>query len=155
MLTLLADIERVPDVQYYGRVTAVQGLLVEVAGIERRLAIGARVRLQARDRRQVECEVVGFRQKRALLMPFASLDGVGLGCKALVAEHQPVVYPDKTWLGRVVNAAGEPLDGGPPLRHGPIAYPLRASPPPPAGRRIKAWQGSSSGSSAIGSRATR
>src|SRR3546814_5362339 len=73
------DLDRIKDVSFTGRVTSIQGLLVEIAGVERYLSIGSRVRVQTRDRREVECEVVGFRQNRALLMPYGSLEGVGLG----------------------------------------------------------------------------
>lgn len=130
MQSVLAELDRLSPVDYYGRVAAVQGLLVEVAGVERRLAIGARLRVQARDGRGLDCEVVGFRQGRALAMPLGSLDGVGLGCKAAVCNEPPAIWPDPSWLGRVIDAQGRPLDGGPPLTQGPIPYPLRASPPP-------------------------
>jgi flagellum-specific ATP synthase len=68
-------------------------------------------------------------------MPFSSLDGVGLGCKAEIADSDPVVRPHESWLGRVVNALGEPLDGRGPLASGAEPYPLRASPPPAHSRQ--------------------
>ncbi len=130
MQTVLAELERLPEYRRYGRVAAVQGLLVEVAGLQRRLSIGSRCRVSARGGRDVACEVVGFRGGRALLMPFASLDGVGLGCCAEITEHDPVIYPDVSWLGRVVDATGAPRDGRGPLVAGNVAYALRAVPPP-------------------------
>lgn len=129
MRSLLTELEFVPSRQRYGRVAAVQGLLMEVAGAERALSVGARCRIQGRGGRQLTAEVVGFRGNRALMMPFGGLEGVGVGCKALVAEERPAVYPSPAWLGRVVNAMGEPIDGGPPLPNGPVAYPLRGQPP--------------------------
>jgi flagellum-specific ATP synthase len=131
----LAEIERIPEITLYGRVTAVLGLLVECAGLQRRLSVGRRCVVVARDGRPVTCEVVGFRNDRTLLMPFASVEGVGLGCEALVAESEPVVYPSPAWLGRVVNAFGEPVDGLGPLMRGVDAYPLRRQPPPAHSRR--------------------
>ena len=115
--------------------TAVLGLLVECAGLQRRLSVGRRCAVIARDGRRVVCEVVGFRDDRTLLMPFSSVEGVGLGCKAMVAESEPVVYPDPSWLGRVLNAFGEPVDGKGPLERGVDAYPLRNRPPPAHSRR--------------------
>ena len=135
MQSAVLEIDHLSAVQYYGRVVGVQGLLVEISGIERRLSIGARVRLQARGANLVEAEVVGFRQGRALAMPFGPLDGVGMGCKALLADPDPQIYPDLSWLGRVVNARGEPIDGGPPLTPGPRGYSIRAAPPPAHARR--------------------
>ena len=135
MQTIFAELQRLPEYQRYGRVAAVQGLLVEVAGLARRLSIGSRCQIRAKGGRAVVCEVIGFRGDRALLMPFDPLEGVGLGCKAAIAENEPVVYPHVSWLGRVVDAMGEPLDGGGPLSPGTVAYPLRAVPTPAHARQ--------------------
>ncbi|MCG8493622.1 MAG: hypothetical protein MI743_18535, partial [Sneathiellales bacterium] len=102
MLSVISEVNRVRPEQYYGRVAGIQGLLVEVNGIQRHLSIGSRVELLARGDSLVPCEVVGFKNDRALLMPFGTLEGVGMGCKALIAEQDPVIYPDASWLGRVV-----------------------------------------------------
>ena len=131
----LAEVERTPEIRLYGRVTAVLGLLVECAGLKGRLSVGRRCEVLARGDRRVICEVVGFRNDRTLLLPFGSVEGIGLGCKAVVAESEPVVYPSPLWLGRVVNAFGEPVDGRGPLPRGSAAYPLRNPPPPAHSRR--------------------
>ncbi len=130
-----ASLDRVSEQYIYGRVTAVQGLMVEVGGVQRAISVGGRCYLQARGGKKVACEIVGFRDDRALLMPFGSLDGVGIGSKAELADAAPAVYPDASWLGRVVNAMGEPIDGGPPLQIGSRPQLLRASPPPAHQRR--------------------
>lgn len=135
MLSVISEVNRIASEQFYGRVAGIQGLLVEVGGIQRHLSIGSRVELLARGDKVVTCEVVGFRNDRALLMPFGSLEGVGMGCKALIAEQDPVIYPDTSWLGRVVNAMGEPIDGGPPLKKGNIAVPLKNLAPPAHSRQ--------------------
>ncbi|MDX9690621.1 MAG: flagellar protein export ATPase FliI [Proteobacteria bacterium] len=126
---IVADIEALPDYRIFGRVSAVQGLLIEVAGVERHLTLGGRCEVVARGGRPLLCEVVGFRDDRALLLPFQALDGVGLGCKAEVAEAQPTISPTPAWLGRVINALGEPIDGGPPLPVGDRHQLIRNMPP--------------------------
>jgi flagellum-specific ATP synthase len=132
---LLADLARISPYRLYGRVTAVQGMLVEIGGVEHLLSIGGRCHLVTRDNRRVACEVVGFRKNRALLLPFSTLDGVGLGCQAEIADSEPVIRPHPSWLGRVVNALGEPLDGKGPLVNGSEPRLLRASPPPAHSRQ--------------------
>ena len=132
---LLDDIGRIQSKRLYGRVTAVLGLLIEVGGVHRTLAVGARCNVVARDGHLVPCEVIGFRQGRALLMPFSAVDGVGPGCKAEVADASPIVYPTRSWLGRVVNAEAEPIDGKGPLACGNVAYKLRGRPPQAHSRR--------------------
>ncbi len=123
-------ISTVPVHRRFGRVSGVQGLLVEVAGIEKLLSVGGRCTLLARGGRRVPCEVVGFRNNKALLMPLGTLDGVGLGCEAEVSEDRASVCPSQHWLGRVVNALGEPVDGKGPLMSGSIPVPVRNNPPP-------------------------
>lgn len=125
---ILSEIERLRSYSLEGRVTAVQGLLIECGGIEHGLTVGARCHVQTKDRRDVVCEVVGFRENRALLMPFGSPEGVGPGSKVSVTDADSAIYPDQSWLGRVVNAFGEPRDGKGPLRKGRDAYFLRQTP---------------------------
>src|ERR1700750_1200115 len=98
--SLIADVDRISDLRRYGRIDGVQGLLVEAAGIGNSLSVGDRCRIEGRTR-EVLSEVVGFRQGKALLMPFSSLEGLGLGCRVEVDEANPVLHPHPGWLGRV------------------------------------------------------
>ncbi|HVI49854.1 MAG TPA: flagellar protein export ATPase FliI [Candidatus Sulfotelmatobacter sp.] len=132
--SLLSDLDRIPAVRYFGRVEGVQGLLVEASGLGRNLSVGDRCCIIARDRK-VMCEAVGFRDGRALVMPFSTLDGVGMGCRVEVTDSNPVLYPHPGWLGRVINALGEPVDGKGPLPVGDVPYPVRNKPPPAHSRQ--------------------
>ena len=128
--SLIEELHQLPEYRLYGRVAGVLGLLVEVAGLDRVLSVGSRCNLVARDGRRVLSEVIGFRQGRALLMPFGTVDGIGLGCKAELAGSDPVIRPTEAWLGRVVNALGQPLDSKGPLPSGRVAHRLHGAPPP-------------------------
>ncbi len=130
MQALLSEIAAVPTCEVYGRVRSVQGLLVEIAGPINAMSVGSRLRLASGLRGQITCEVVGFRNGRALALPFGPLEGVRMGAKAVVEPAVPAVKPSGGWLGRIVNALGEPIDGKGPLTLGPQKYPLRACPPP-------------------------
>ncbi|WP_445681910.1 flagellar protein export ATPase FliI [Radicibacter daui] len=127
---LMDELEHLPRIQVYGQVTAVLGLLIEVGGIERHLSVGGRCSVETREGRRVPCEVVGFRNGRAQLMSLGSVQGVGLGCRAVIESAVPSVYPSEFWLGRVVDALGNPVDGKGPLQKGRIGVPIRNSPPP-------------------------
>lgn len=126
---IVQEVGRLPDQTVYGRVTSVVGLLVEVSGLEGHVSVGDHCRLIGRGGRQLVCEVIGFRGGTALLMPFGGLDGIGAGCRAEVGATEPAIYPDASWLGRVVNGFGEPVDGKGPLRTGPIPFKIRNRPP--------------------------
>ena len=129
MLSALSDVDQVSPYQLFGRIGGVQGLTMEVLGAQRGLSVGSRCLVQTRDGAGVMGEVVGFRDNAAIMLPYSNLDGVGIGCRATVIDDAPIVCPDHRWLGRVINAAGEPLDGKGPLPRGPRAYPLRGVPP--------------------------
>jgi flagellum-specific ATP synthase len=95
--------------------------------------VGARIVIESG--RDIPCEVVGFSGSNALVMPFGPLEGVRRGCRAIVTAAAAAVRPSRGWLGRVVNAMGEPLDGKGPLPAGPSPYPFRNPPPPAHARR--------------------
>jgi flagellum-specific ATP synthase len=131
-MTMLAPsltIRRLAPHLYFGRVSAVMGLMIEIGGIAQVLSVGSRCVVTARSGSQLLCEVVGFRGSRAVALPFGALDGIGIGCRVEMIDADPVVYPSPGWLGRVVNALGEPLDGKGPLRQGAEARPIKGAPP--------------------------
>jgi len=134
MKALAEQINELDGVEIYGRVVGVRGLMVEVSGPLHTMSVGARVVIetQAKD---IPCEVVGFSGNNALLMPFAPLEGVRRGCRAVVTAVAGAVRPSAGWLGRVVNALGEPIDGRGPLLFGPSPYPFRNTPPLAHARR--------------------
>ena len=134
MKALAEQINELDGITIYGRVVGVRGLMVEVAGPLHAMSVGARVVIET-PAKAIPCEVVGFSGANALLMPFAPLEGVRRGCRALVTSVAGAVRPSAGWLGRVVNALGEPIDGRGALLHGPSPYPFRNTPPLAHARR--------------------
>src|SRR5499427_2445444 len=133
MKALAEQINELDGVEIYGRVVGVRGLMVEVAGPIHAMSVGSRVVIETGT--LIPCEVVGFSGGHALLMPFATLEGVRRGCRAVVSSVRAAVRPNDAWLGRVVNAMGEPIDGKGPLPSGPLPYPFKAPPPAAHARR--------------------
>ena len=127
---LIDEVGQLPEVRYHGRVSAVTGMLVEIAGLGQLAAVGNRCRIELRNGGSLGCDIVGLNGDRALALPFGPLEGVGLGCKAELVSEAAALRPTEAWLGRVVNGLGEPIDGKGPLPTGPRAWPLKAAPPP-------------------------
>ncbi len=119
----------VEPLEIAGRITKLTGLVMEAAGIK--LPIGSACYVPLSEGTRVEAEVVGFDGERLLLMPQSSVDGVVPGAKVFAidvsetlpkpqygrpprrrandrARHLPV---GDALLGRVVDGAGNPLDG--------------------------------------------
>ncbi|MES2028905.1 MAG: flagellar protein export ATPase FliI [Pseudomonadota bacterium] len=135
MKALAEQITDLDGVNIYGRVVGVRGLMVEVAGPIHAMSVGARITIETGTSRSIPAEVIGFSGDNAVVMPFAGLEGVRRGCRAVIANAASQVRPSIAWLGRVVNAMGEPIDGKGPLLQGPAPMPYRASPPPAHSRK--------------------
>src|SRR5258708_34329096 len=129
MKALAEQIAELDEIETYGRVVGVRGLMVEVAGPIHAMSVGSRVIVEAGGGRLIPCEVVGFTGQNALLMPFAPLEGVRRGCRRLHrGDHRAAPAPP-AFVGRGV--VGVP---GPEARLGPFPPPRRARAGRPARR---------------------
>ena len=136
--SVIQELSSLNACKYYGKVTAIQGLFIEVGGIKADLSIGDRCAIYNNIGNRVSCELVSFRETRLIFMPYGSLEGIGLGCRVEVENAAPVIYPHLSWLGRTINAFGEPIDGKGVLIKGDKAFHIKASPPPAQSRdRVK------------------
>lgn len=127
---ILQSLSKLENSAYYGKVSGVQGLFVEVSGILSSLAIGDRCNIINNRGSKVAAEIVSFKDDKILLMPYGSMDGIGINCLVEVVDAKPVIYPHPSWLGRIVNAFGEAIDGKGPLIKGSKPYFIKSSPPP-------------------------
>ena len=135
MKALAEQIAELDGPLIYGRVAAVKGLMIEVAGPVHAMPVGARLTIETGVNGGVPCEVVGFAGENAVVMPFAAIEGVRRGCRAIVSQSGALVRPSNDWLGRVLNAHGQPVDGKGPIKPGHSPYPFRAPPPPAHARK--------------------
>jgi flagellum-specific ATP synthase len=126
---LISDLEQLHPVRHYGTVTAVNGMLVEISGCQHKLAVGDRCLILNKYFQEIPVEVVGFKAGKALAMPYGSLEGVGLDNQVLVQAAQSLIYPHNSWLGRVVNAFAEPVDGKGSQLQGKTPCFIKAAPP--------------------------
>ena len=110
---LAAAIQPVP-LQEEGTLVRMIGLKLEAVGC--RAPIGGRCRILAEDGSNIEAEVVGFADGSLLLMPEGNLRGIKLGARVVPVESGGMVAVDEQLLGRVIDGAGKPMDGGAPLK---------------------------------------
>jgi flagellum-specific ATP synthase len=119
--------------QTSGQLSRINGLIIEAIGL--RLPLGASCLIQPMHGPALEAEVVGFNGERLFLMPTDDMYGLSPGARVIPLESPPPAprfaknpmprrrARDRTrlmpvgWelLGRVVDAAGRPLDGNGPL----------------------------------------
>ncbi|MCM1272234.1 MAG: flagellar protein export ATPase FliI [Clostridium sp.] len=118
---------------HYGKVTKVVGLTIESVGPPCKL--GDLCEIRSKDgSSQVKAEVVGFRDSSVLLMPFDSVDGVGLGSTVRNTGEVLKVAVGPELLGRVLDGIGRPMDEGEIVCKN--AYPIDAMSPDPLKRKL-------------------
>jgi len=122
-----------------GRVTAVSGDSVQSHGLMQVLKQGDRVQIMAEGQR-IRADIVRLQSGVA----YGLIDGPSEG----IAVDDPVRFqpkprfaPDISWIGRVVDPDGQPLDGR-PLLPGTVEADLQNPPPPahfrrPLGERLE------------------
>ncbi len=103
-----------------GKLTRMVGLTLEAVGCQ--AAIGGRCVIESTHGRPIEAEVVGFHDDRLYLMPIGELHGLGPNAMVVPAHSVCSVPVGPQLLGRVLDGAGQPLDG-----RGPVSADHRAA----------------------------
>ena len=114
-MNLARVLERIDDlepVRVEGRIRQAVGLVLQAEGLA--VPVGASCEVLASGG-PVPCEAVGFRDDVTLLMPLGELNGVRRGDRVVCRATVQRIPVGRGLLGRVIDARGEPLDGGPPL----------------------------------------
>ncbi len=117
----------------YGRVVNVVGLTMESLGPEARLGDVCRM-IPEGGQAPIMAEVVGFKDKKTLLMPYDATDGIGPGCVVENTGFPLRVMVSDELLGKTLDGLGRPLDGTTPEEG--VPYAVEATPPDPMRRAI-------------------
>jgi len=94
-----------------GSVIRAAGLVIEAS--LPRVPVGTACEIRATDGALVLAEVVGFFGQTARLMPLSEIHGIGEGCTVVPRASADRIPVGNELLGRVVDAALRPMDGGP------------------------------------------
>ena len=137
MRALLKDIEAIPTLCRFGRVARIEGLAVEVTGAQGAVSLGGQCRITIGNNKKIPCEVVGFRDGRALVMPLGPLDGITLGARADFDDRPASIFPCQGLAGpgdrRLSATRGRQGPAGP--GHGRLSHQgARRRPPRSRGR---------------------
>lgn len=138
-MDIVGKYEELKDRHYYrklGKVTKVVGLTVESVGPDAALSDLCLIST-ADNSSKIMAEVVGFRDKRLILMPFYDMTGVGVGCIVENTGKPLSVSVGDDLLGHSVDGIGRPTD----LRKDesldlPYEYSVESAPPDPMSRAI-------------------
>ena len=131
--TLRSEISTLDPVQSVGRVIAVEGNMIQVAGISASARLGDRVRIVGKSANSVSGEVIRLSAKIASVLPDVAPVGISINDRVALgrAGH---IRPADHWLGRIIDPNGRPMDDR-PLSPGAGSRALQSMPPAPARRR--------------------
>jgi|YelNatPaOPRAMG01_1025707.scaffolds.fasta_scaffold00049_45 flagellum-specific ATP synthase len=116
-----------------GKVARVVGTVVESVGPAASLGDLCLIRSRRNGDGSL-AEVVGFHDRRVLLMPFGELNGIAPGAEVINSRSALMVSAGRSLLGRVLNGLGRPIDGLGPIR-AEDRLPIFNQPPRPLERR--------------------
>ena len=125
---LRAQIGTTPVTTPVGRLVEISGGTLRVKGLEQLASQGDRVRIGP-----LGGEVLQLSPDGMVVLADGTVDGLMIGAPVELVGPA-MIAPDDTWIGRVVDPHGRPLDGRPLLR-GPLARAVQGPPPPAAQRR--------------------
>jgi flagellum-specific ATP synthase len=94
-----------------GSVVRTEGLVAAVAGFP--APVGALVEIERQAGAAVPGEVIGFRESSTLVYPLGDMSGVRHGSRVRLIKTSRYLPAGRSLLGRVVNAQGRTIDGGP------------------------------------------
>ena len=113
-----------------GRVISAGGSSLKIAGLTGTAALGDQIKLPS-----IGChgEVIDIAGDAITAVAEGDFSGLRLDDTVQLAGPM-MIYPDASWVGRIIDASGKALDGK-PLRQGRVGRELRARPPEAATRR--------------------
>ena len=128
-----------------GRIDSVLGLRFEVAGLD--MPVGANVLVDAGPAGTLTGEVIACSTGAITCMPYGEVTGLRAGMRVTPTDSAPTIPVGPALLGRVIDALGNPIDGGPelvgvPRQHvaGTPPHPLRrARVQEPLSLGVRAW----------------
>ena len=122
----------VPELVVEGRLSRMVGLTLEAVGC--RASIGSRCRIETKNGRMIEAEVVGFSDARIFMMPTTEVHGLEPDCRVIPLGKNSLAKVGFGLLGRVLDGAGNAIDDKGPLKTDAL-QPLNGVPINPLSRR--------------------
>ena len=121
-----------PPMQWHGHVETIHSGYVTVTGLSAVARVGETVKMQFSNGSHTHGEIVAIESDRAIITPEGSLNGLKRGDRA-VHLGMVQIAPCETWIGRIIDPNGSPLDGR-SLLNGSVTV-RRDAPPPNASER--------------------
>lgn len=132
-LLMATAVARSPAHRVSGKVIRISTTFLVVSGLSKFVSIGDCVSIAGLGG-TVLAEVATIEAQTINVTPFVAEHRIELGARVTTMSGQMTLSPHEFWLGRTLNALGEPIDDGEPLLQGERAFAVHGSPPSPLRR---------------------
>ena len=114
---MIRQVQHTEPYSLTGKIENIVGMSIEASGGH--AAVGDICRIyNGETGKQISAEVVGFKNSRILLMPYAEMSGISAGNFVRNTGRQLTLPVGDFLRGRIINALGEPLDDKGPFQGG-------------------------------------
>ena len=105
----LSAIDSCQPIELEGKIIKVAGIVAEANGPG--LSVGSLCAIRDSEGINIQAEVIGFNDKRVIVMPFGEMRGIQPGSRIVDISKRPAVQVGEAYLGRVIDGLGRPIDG--------------------------------------------
>jgi len=132
--SVYSAIDETETIRPRGKIIKIVGLTIESLGPPAEIGEICTITTW-RTEKKIIAEVVGFHEKKVILMPLGDMEDVGPGWEVEASGRKLSVPVGTGLLGRVLDGLGNPIDGRGPLAY-ESHYPVFSSPPNPVDRSL-------------------
>jgi flagellum-specific ATP synthase len=105
----LTAVSSCQPVRLAGKIVKVAGIVAEANGPG--LSVGSLCEIRTSEHLNIRAEVIGFNEKGLIVMPFGEMRGIRPGSRIVAVSKRPAVHVGESYLGRVIDGLGKPIDG--------------------------------------------
>jgi len=127
------EIKHLAPLTHVGRISEISQDVVKISGLASECSCGDLVQIKATPNETCFAEITQVACDYATAILDRPMRNLSIGAPVYFQENKGIA-PNERWLGRIISAYAEPLDGK-PLPQGAQSKPLRSPPPNPNHRR--------------------
>jgi len=117
----------VPATSVWGQIVQIGAQSIHISGLSAHIRLGDLITIKTSEGVNLRGEIIALQNEISIAMMHGSPMGLKIGERAhIIQDHPPM--PSDDWIGRVLNHAGETVDGHSP-RPGLCQVPLTGRPP--------------------------
>lgn len=109
---MISLIDKSETISHIGKIENIVGMAIEASGAKAKIGDISMIYCEE-ENKQIPAEVVGYKNDRALLMPYQAMNGISAGSFVRNTGQRLKVPVGDFLKGRIIDSMGNPIDGEP------------------------------------------